>query len=128
MDIIYITLGLLLLVAVLPRVYSALFGLKNGEIAPPSTPAIKKAVKNSPVALVYFYTPGCPACKLMTPVLARIRRTKGVPLVKINARKEPAAARDYRVMGVPATFIIREGRIDKKIIGAKSEGEIRAML
>jgi thiol-disulfide isomerase/thioredoxin len=128
MDMIYLGLGFLLLVIVLPRVYSALFGLKEGEPAPLSTPAIRRAVKDSPVVLVYFYTSNCPACKMMTPVMARIRRTTGVPLIKINARKDPAAARDYKVMGVPATFIIRDGRIAERIIGAKSEKEVRSRL
>lgn len=124
MDITFIILGFIGALIVLPRIYSAFFGLKEGEEAPLSTPAIKKAVQGNHNAIVYFYTSSCPACRVMAPIINKVKKSTGATLVKVNARKEPSAAQDYKVMGVPATYIVQDGTIAKRFVGVANEKDI----
>lgn len=128
MDITFIVLGFIGALLLLPRIYSIFFGLKEGEQAPLSTPAIKKAVMENHATIVYFYTSSCPACKVMAPVINKVKKSTGATLVKVNARKEPAAAQEYKVMGVPATYIIKDGTIAKRFVGAVGEKDILGVI
>lgn len=128
MDPLYIFIGLIILVAVVSLVSKRLKGTDDDKTAPLSNPEIKEAISSGNPVLLYFSTTTCPNCRLMIPIISRLNRKKGISVVKINAKKDMKAAMDYKVRGVPAIFIIRDGEIIKKFTNFVSESELLVYL
>ncbi len=77
--------------------------------------------------LVYFYSPSCGACRAMTPVIDKMKKEFG-NIFSINLAKDMETARVFGVMGTPATVIVNQGRIQKFVLGARSEKFLREII
>jgi len=113
-----LVIGFLAVTRLLPRFYS----LGEGEEAPLSSEEIKKGSNEESFFLVYFYSPGCGACKKMSPTIEDIGQEYRV--VKVDTSKDQKTARDFKVLGVPTLFGIKEGKVSFRFTGMKSRKEI----
>jgi len=77
--------------------------------------------------LVYFYSPSCGACKAMTPVIDKMKKEFS-DIFSVNLAKDMNTARVFGVMGTPATVIVSQGRIQKFVLGARSEKFLRDLI
>jgi thioredoxin 1 len=67
-------------------------------------------------SLVYFFSPGCAACRSMTPHLQRLSAASpDVHVVDVSS--EPAVARALRVAVTPSILEIKSGRIARVHVG-----------
>jgi thioredoxin 1 len=73
--------------------------------------------------LIYFFTPGCGACRSMTPVIDRLMRDHP-QVIKLDASRRPDVARSFGVMAVPTMIVVVDGRIDQVLVGAQSERKL----
>ena len=78
-------------------------------------------------ALVYFYSEHCPPCRAMAPVIDRLAEERDrVFKIDVGARRE--VARHFGVRATPMTFVVRNGRIARGLLGAKRrEALVRAL-
>ena len=78
-------------------------------------------------ALVYFYSEHCPPCRAMTPVIDQLAgERERVYKIDVGARRE--VARHFGVRATPMTFVVRDGRIARGLLGAKRrEALVRAL-
>ena len=62
--------------------------------------------------LVDFYADWCGPCHAMAPVLQQVARahTGRVRVVKVDVDKNPAAAQQYRVQGIPTLILFKNGQ------------------
>lgn len=77
--------------------------------------------------LVYFWSPGCGACRPMTPVMDKLAAERG-NVVKVNVAQSLALARRFGVMGTPTLALVENGILRQLLVGARSEPQIRALL
>lgn len=69
-------------------------------------------------SLVYFFSEHCPPCRQMTPVVDGLAAERGgVHKVDVATRRE--VARLFGVHATPTTFVVKEGRIVRALLGAR---------
>ncbi len=100
---------------------------KRGKMIGNIKGELGRQIQSGKKLMVYFYSPTCGACKAMTPMVDRLKKEfKGV--FSVNLAKDMETARVFGVMGTPATVVVKNGQIQKFVLGARSEKYLRDML
>jgi thioredoxin len=73
---------------------------------------------DSPV-LVNFYTPSCPYCQMLSPILDQVKAEMGdrIQVVKINAEKYPELASEHMIQALPTTLFFVDRELVSRIKG-----------
>lgn len=63
--------------------------------------------------LVDFFAEWCGPCKAMSPVLQQLasEHSGKLKIIKIDVDKNPAAARQFQVQGVPTLILFHQGKM-----------------
>lgn len=80
--------------------------------------------------LVDFWAEWCGPCKMIAPVLEEIAREQNGKLTigKLNVDDNPDTARRYDVMSIPTLMLFHQGSLEKRLVGARSKGQLLAEL
>lgn len=62
--------------------------------------------------LVDFFATWCGPCKMMTPILKDVKQAVGdaATIIKIDVDKNPQAANEFQVQGVPTLILFKNGK------------------
>jgi thioredoxin 1 len=105
--------GLMILMQVLVRVRAR---SQTGKPAPALPGALGEHVAKGRRALVYFFSPGCGACRTITPKIEELsRRNADVHLVDVS--RDLDTARALKVMATPSFIEIERGTISGYHVG-----------
>ena len=128
MDILFYIVMIFVGFIVFIQIYARLQGFfKSGKKIPELNGRIGKAIKTNSRTLLYFYTPNCSACKVMTPVIDRLQ-AEFTNVLKVNLARDMEIGKKFGVMGTPSLVLVENNTIQKFIVGARSEGQIRKLL
>jgi thioredoxin 1 len=74
--------------------------------------SFKDIIATEPLVLVDFYTEWCGPCKMLKPILEQLHQEVGedVKILKVDVDRNPRAAADYQIMGVPTLMLFKQGR------------------
>ena len=100
---------------------------QQGRPAPELSDLLDPALLAKPRLVFYFWSPACPMCGQVTRVIDSLQESRD-DIVKINAIEQPELARRFRVMGTPTLLSVSDGRIQRILVGAKSEKAIRELV
>ena len=80
--------------------------------------------------LVDFWAEWCGPCKMIAPVLEEIAREQAgkITIGKLNVDDNPDTARRYEVMSIPTLMVFNNGSLEKRLVGARSKGQLLAEL
>ncbi len=92
--------------------------------------AFANSISDSKPMVVDFYSPTCPPCKALSPILESMSEmySEKVTFAKINVETNQKFLEKYEVMNVPTIIIFRDGEVLKKVVGMQSEDQILEML
>lgn len=83
---------------------------------------------NKPV-LLDFYADWCGPCRMVGPIVSEIANERSdVKVGKINVEEQPELAAQFQVMSIPMLAVIKNGKLENKIVGYRPKEQIEAML
>ena len=76
--------------------------------------------------LVDFFATWCGPCKMMTPILKDVKQAVGdaVTIIKIDVDKNPQAANEFQVQGVPTLILFKNGKAVWRQSGVVPKAEL----
>ena len=71
--------------------------------------------------LVDFYADWCGPCKMLGKVLEQL---EDINILKVNVDEFEELARKYKVMSIPYLLLIKDGKIEKELLGFRSKDDL----
>jgi thioredoxin 1 len=80
--------------------------------------------------LIDFYADWCGPCKMMSPIIDKVEEKMGdsIKVGKINVDEEHDLAIKYEIMSIPTIVIIKDGKVEKTLVGLRDKSEIEEAL
>lgn len=80
--------------------------------------------------LVDFYATWCGPCKTQAPILEDLAKRVGdqARILKIDVDKNPAAASQYSIQGVPTLMIFKKGKVVWRQSGVLQSNQLEKVL
>lgn len=90
----------------------------------------KEIIKSEEPVLVDFFAEWCGPCKMMKPVLEKVARTMEgkARILKVDVDKNPKAAAQYKIQGVPTLILFQGGQIKWRQSGFVDERKLSSVL
>ena len=81
------------------------------------------------VVLLDFYADWCGPCRMVSPIVNEIANEHPEYLVgKINVDEEPELSREFGIISIPTLVVIRDGKVERKVSGARPKAAILELL
>ena len=121
MTVLAVAVGVVALVVLLQVTVFLRAKAMKGQAVPPIPGPLGERLATAGRGLIYFFSPGCAACRPLTPKLQELSRSNPTVHV-VDVSRHMEIARALRVMGTPSLVEIAEGKIVGYHVGAPPPG------
>ena len=90
----------------------------------------EEVLKSEGKVLVDFYADWCGPCKMMAPVVEEISEElqDKVKVCKVNVDENQDLAMQYGIMSIPTLVFIKNGKLEKTLVGLRDKQELISVL
>ncbi|RDU35230.1 thiol reductase thioredoxin [Neobacillus piezotolerans] len=89
---------------------------------------LEKKLANQEDLTVYFYSPTCPHCKKVTPILMPLAKKLGVDILQLNVLEYDSAWDEFAIEGTPTLVRFENGKETARIVGEQDKGRFQEWL
>lgn len=89
-----------------------------------------EVTKSDVPILLDFWAEWCGPCKMIAPALSELATEYAgkAKVGKVNVDENQDLAVKFRVSGIPALFMVKNGEVVDQIVGARSKKDFKAMI
>jgi thioredoxin 1 len=81
------------------------------------------------VSVVKFFAEWCGPCRVYTPIMENVSKNiDSVSFYSVNTDERPDLAAKFNVNGIPATFIMKDGKIVENFTGIRNAKDITTLI
>ncbi|MCG7857111.1 thioredoxin [Flavihumibacter sp.] len=90
----------------------------------------QEIIQSEKPVLVDFFAEWCGPCKMMTPILKNVKESVGsaVTIIKVDVDKNPEAARQFGIQGVPTLMVFQNGQVKWRQSGVVPAKQLEQVL
>ena len=90
----------------------------------------EEVLDSEKTVLVDFYADWCGPCKMMAPVVEEISEElqDKVKVCKVNVDENQDLAMQYGIMRIPTLVFIKNGKLEKTLVGLRDKQELISVL
>ena len=83
-------------------------------------------LKSDKPVLLDFWAEWCGPCKMIAPILDEIAGEQAgkLTIAKLNVDDNPEISRRFDVMSIPTLILFKDGKPEKRFVGAKGKGQL----
>lgn len=125
--ILYIVIGLVAAFVLFQYAMIVKMRFKKGKPAPELDGEFQTVLDKHGKGLFYFHSPGCGACRPMTPIIEEFRK-KHKNYFSIDVSQNFDVARKFGIMATPSTVVVEKGVIKEFLIGPQPKEKLSAAM
>ncbi len=87
-------------------------------------------MKSKQPVLLDFWAVWCGPCRMVAPIIDKLAEDyKGRAVIgKVNVDEQTELAEKFRVMSIPTIYILKDGKVVERLVGARPYDELAAAL
>ncbi len=88
---------------------------------------LKILERNGSKGLVYFFSPGCRACKYQTPIIKELQ-SSDKNIFDVDISKDMQTAKVFGIKATPTTILVENGIVKQVMLGVKQKEDLKTYL